>query len=218
MGRKRTKKYVELSVCIKRKTGSVDTVRWLNCFGLSITYDEINALETKLAEEQVNNQTDTSLVPNHIQPSVFVTFCFDNCDHNMESIYNATLYRTNDIIIQQLDKQQAEATGTNSTIVSTERRSFEDIYHELQPYIKQKKGKTQHQSNKWTPAQTNWIGCFPDNKISYGCYFDDIPTKIIRLYLGGRVSFMKSPNKPLTPILLVTCLLYTSHQQRWMLF
>ena len=105
MGRKRTKKYVELSVCIKRKTGSVDTVRWLNCFGLSITYDEINALETKLAEEQVNNQTDTSLVPNHIQPSVFVTFCFDNCDHNMESIYNATLYRTNDIIIQQLDKQ-----------------------------------------------------------------------------------------------------------------
>ena len=43
-------------------------------------------------------------------------------------------------------------------------------------------------------------------------YFDNI-TKIIRLYQGGRVSFMKSPKKPLIPILLDICLLYASHQQ-----
>ena len=91
MGRKRTKNHVELGVSIKQITGSVDAVRWLNRFGHSISYDEINALKTKLAEEQVNNQTNTSLVFTHIQPSVFVTLCYDNYDHNMESIYTATL-------------------------------------------------------------------------------------------------------------------------------
>ena len=128
MGRKTTKKHIELVLCIRRIAGFVDAVRWLNCFGHSISYDEINALETKLAEKQVNNQTNTSLVPTHIQASVFVTFCFDNCDNTMESIYNATLRGTNGIIIQQLDKQQVEATGNNSIIVSTERRrSFKTI-------------------------------------------------------------------------------------------
>ena len=119
-------------------TGSRDAVPSLNRFGHSISNDKIHALETKLSEEQVNNQTNTSLVPTHIQPSVFVTFCYDNCDHNVESIYNATLHGTNSIIPRQLDKQQVEATGNNSTIASTERRSFKPIYHELEPYIKEK--------------------------------------------------------------------------------
>ena len=105
VGWKRTKKHVELGLCIKRITASVDVVCWLNRFVHSISYYEINALETKLAEEQVNNQTNTSLVPTHIQPSVFVTFSFYNCDHNMKSIYSATLHGTNGIIIQPLDRQ-----------------------------------------------------------------------------------------------------------------
>ena len=91
MGRKRTKKHVELVLCIKRITGSVDAVRWLNRFGHSSSYDEINVLETKLAEEQVNNQTNMSLVPTHIQPIVFVTFCFDNCDH-IWNLFTTLLY------------------------------------------------------------------------------------------------------------------------------
>ena len=62
MKRKRTKKHVELGLSIKPITGSVDA-RWFNRFRHSISYDEINALETKLAEEQVNNQINTSLVP-----------------------------------------------------------------------------------------------------------------------------------------------------------
>ena len=118
MGRKRTKNHVELGVSIKQITGSVDAVRWLNRFGHSISYDEINALKTKLAEEQVNNQTNTSLVFTHIQPSVFVTLCYDNYDHNMESVYTAILQGTNGIIIQRLDNWQVEATENNSTIVN----------------------------------------------------------------------------------------------------
>ena len=139
---KEQKSMLSLVCDIKRIKGSVDAVRWLNRVSHSISYDKINALETKLAEEQVNNQTNTSLAPTNIQPSIFVTFCYDNCDHNMESIYNAALHATNGIIIQQLDKQQVEATGKDSKIVSNERRrSFKSIYHELQPCIKEKEGK-----------------------------------------------------------------------------
>ena len=119
----------------------------------SIYYDKINALETKVAEDQVNNQANTSLVPTHIQPSVFVTFCFDNCDQNVESIYNTTLHGANGIIVQQLDKQQVEATRNSCTIVNVEiRRSFKPIYHELHPYYirisREKKEKAQYQSSR----------------------------------------------------------------------
>ena len=178
MGRKRTKRKVELVVCIKRITGSVDAVRWLNRFGHSISYDEINALETKLAEEQVNNQTNTSLVPTHIQPS--------------ESIYNTTLQWTNGIIIQQLDKQQVEATGNNSTIVSTERRkSFKPIYHELQPYIKEKERKNPIPI-KQIETNINQL----DGMLSRQ---EDLLRLLLRYrnkdnqVIPGRVSFMKSP-------------------------
>ena len=60
----------------------------------------------------------------------------------MESIYNSTLHGTLSIIIKKLDKQNIEALGNNSAIVSTKRkRSFKPIYHELQPYIKEKERK-----------------------------------------------------------------------------
>ena len=57
MGRKRAQKHVERGLCIKRITNSVNAVRWLNRFGHSISDNEINALESKPAEEQINNQT-----------------------------------------------------------------------------------------------------------------------------------------------------------------
>lgn len=60
MGSKRTKKHVELGLCMKRMTGSIDAILWLNRFGHSISYDEIDTLETKLAEDQASSQSNTS--------------------------------------------------------------------------------------------------------------------------------------------------------------
>lgn len=100
-GRKKTNKHAALAVAVKRRTGSVSVIRWLNRFGHIISYDEVNALETKLAEDQVCNEDFRNYIPNNIQPSTFVTFVYDNCDHNAESIYNKTLHATNGIIIQK---------------------------------------------------------------------------------------------------------------------
>ena len=111
----------------------------MNHFGHSISYNELNALETKLAKEQVNYQTNTFLLTSS---QAYLIFSFDNCVHDMESMYNATLHGKNGVIVQQLDKQQIEVTRNSSTIVSTERRkSFKPIYQELQSYIKEKERK-----------------------------------------------------------------------------
>ena len=39
-------------------------------------------------------------MPNKIQPDISVTFVYDNCDHNAESICNVTLHGTTRIVIQ----------------------------------------------------------------------------------------------------------------------
>ena len=136
-GRKRVPKHIHLGVCVKRKSGSVDLVRWLNHFGHTVSYDEINSIETKLAEDQVNRLEPRKFVPNNIQPSVFVTFVYDNCDHNLESLYNVTLHGTNGIIIQK----SLRSTTNNAPVPlpptkNARRRSFKPMVSELQPYIK----------------------------------------------------------------------------------
>ena len=72
-GRKRVPKHVQVGLSIKRKTGSVSVLSWLNRYEHCISYDEINATETKLAEEQMLHQSARSYVPNNIQPGTLVT-------------------------------------------------------------------------------------------------------------------------------------------------
>ena len=104
-------------------------------------------METKLAKEQVNNQTNKSLVPAHIKTSVLVTFCYDNCDHNMESIYNTTLNCTNGIIIHQLDKQQVEAMGTILQSLALKEVHSSLYITSCSRISRKKKGKIQYQSD-----------------------------------------------------------------------
>ena len=71
---------------MNRKSESVDYIRWLNRLGQIVSYDEISSIKTKLADDQANQREARKLVPNNIQLSFFVTFVYDNCDHNIESI------------------------------------------------------------------------------------------------------------------------------------
>ena len=84
-GKHRCSKHVLLSFTTKRKTGSKLMIRWLNSLGHGISYDEVNYLETSLAEA-VENESIKSYCPSAVLPSVFVTFVWDNNDINPESI------------------------------------------------------------------------------------------------------------------------------------
>ena len=99
-GKQKTVKHVQLSIVTKRKTGSKFMINSLNRFGYSISYDEVNNIETFFAEMQANEQSHQSLVPNNIQPSTFITFVYADFDHSPETISSISLYCTNGIIIQ----------------------------------------------------------------------------------------------------------------------
>ena len=108
----------------------------MNRFGHSISYDEINATETSLAEEQLNNENARRYVPNNIQLGMFVTFIYDNCDHNAESIYNVTLHGTSGIVIQA-SKHEFNGIVSDTSEPSTSRRcSFKPVSPALAIYQK----------------------------------------------------------------------------------
>ena len=80
MSNRKTKtiKHVQLGITAKRKTRSRLMLDSLNRLGHSISYDEVNNVETSFAEVNVKNQSNRSFVPNNVQPSLFVTFVYDN--------------------------------------------------------------------------------------------------------------------------------------------
>ena len=81
------------------------------------SYDEINSIETKFTEDQANRREPRKFVPNNIQLiQPFVTFVYDNCDHNIEPIYNVTLHGTNGIIIQKCLSTTNNHINTNPPI------------------------------------------------------------------------------------------------------
>ena len=83
-------------------------------------------------------------MPNNIQPGMFVTFVYDNCDHNADSKYSVTLqcHGTSGIVIQ-VSKHVFNGIVLHTSEPSTSRRrSFKVASQELQPYI-----KTKHRPN-----------------------------------------------------------------------
>ena len=139
-GEKKTLKHIQLGISIKHKTGSRNVIEWLNRLGHSLSYKEVNVIETSLAEEHSNLEEPRKYVPNNIQPSTMVTFVYDNCDHNAESIHGFTMHATNGIVIQRTSA--ASPNDSQQLISSTARRqrrvSFKPICRELMPYIKSK--------------------------------------------------------------------------------
>ena len=85
---------------IKQTTGSRKVIKWLNRFGHSISYKEINIVETHLAETQTRIQDDRTYVPNNIQPDTMVTFVYDSYNHNTKPIQGSNMHETNGVVIQ----------------------------------------------------------------------------------------------------------------------
>ena len=60
-------------------------VNYLNRLGHAMSYIEVNRFETSMAQAELRLQCLRGFVPNLVVPSTFVTFVYDNCDHNPES-------------------------------------------------------------------------------------------------------------------------------------
>ena len=137
---------MQLGLPVKQKARSIKVIIWLNRYGYCISYDEINATETKLAEEQVHMPNARRYIPNNIHPGLPVTFVYDSCDHNSESIYNVTVHGTKGIVIQMKSNNNRKSNNKNipptrstSNVQSIKRRYFKPVLQEVRPFIKPKK-------------------------------------------------------------------------------
>ena len=130
-------KYVELGLCTKRKTGYRKLITWPNRLGHSISYHDVNLVETHIAEEQIANVTTAAYVLNNITPEEFETFVYDNDDFNVESVYGRSYHCTNAIAIQQKSNDRPEQTPAPATVTSNyRRRSLKPIINPIKPAVK----------------------------------------------------------------------------------
>ena len=113
----------------------------LNRFGHSISYDEVNNIEMFFAEMQANEQSHQSFFSNNIQPSTFITFVYDNCDHNPETISDISLHCTNFKIIQAPGLPGETSSSEIMCEVSTRprKRSFKALTNNGKPVYRQPK-------------------------------------------------------------------------------
>ena len=107
-GKSKRVKHVEYGLCTKRKPGSRKLITWLNRLGHSISYHDVDHVETHIAEEQIANVTTAAYVPNNIRLQEFVMFVYDNGDINVESVYGRSYRCTNAIAIQQKSNDRPE--------------------------------------------------------------------------------------------------------------
>jgi len=105
-GRTWTPKHILLPMTIHNMTGSKSAVTLLNRFGHTISYTELEELQTAMAESCLNQSTCNVFLPSNINPSQRVSLCFDNNDINEETLSGSgTTHCTNGIAIQrQLDE------------------------------------------------------------------------------------------------------------------
>ena len=140
-GRTKTVKHVQLGMFLRRKTGSKEIVTCLNRLGHSLNYDELLRLETNIAEKE-SSLSSIDYIPSQIEKENFVTYVYDNCDHNPETLSGVSMHCTNGIMIQRPSnpiavddtKFKAEQTPKETTM----RRSFTPVNTSVYPYKKPK--------------------------------------------------------------------------------
>ena len=122
-------KQVQLALFTKCETGSKLLVGVLNKLGHSPSYPELNAVGTDVA----NIHSD---VPPSLIPQTITTYVYDNCDHNPESQFGATMHCTDGIAIQERVLFKQPATMESEQAIQAKRHQlFYQILMEIEPYI-----------------------------------------------------------------------------------
>ena len=101
----------------------------LNRLKHTISYHEVR-------EKQVEHQLVRAYFPPAVQLSTFLTFAYDNCDHNPETLTGATMHCTNGIIMQRKsgNDQPDEPPTEENTNPPIKRKSFAHIDVDITPY------------------------------------------------------------------------------------
>ena len=138
-GRVKTVKHLQLGMFLKRKTGSKEILTTLNRLGHCLSYPELLRLETNIAE--IESSIDAKdYIPTQVVKDNFVTYVYDNCDHNPETLSGVSMHCTNGIMIQRPSDisrdESVQLTIEHASKDTSKRRSFEPINTSILPYKK----------------------------------------------------------------------------------
>ena len=104
-GAEQPPKHIGLAMTVRHMTGSKEIVRILNHYGHSISYDELEQLDTAIANEIIQkHETDGIVLSNNIRPGRFIHFAADSSDLNEETLDGKhTTHATTLVMYQEQD-------------------------------------------------------------------------------------------------------------------
>lgn len=100
-GKTKPPKHILLPFAVKALTGNTELVRTLNRLGHSVSYSQIEEIDTALCIQKLERSKDDFPLPADMYPGVFTTLAWDNIDRLEETLSGeGTSHRVNGIAVQ----------------------------------------------------------------------------------------------------------------------
>ena len=101
-GRVKLPKHMSLAMCVHHLTSSKRLIKLLNRMGHCVSYDEMRAVNTSIAEEVLAQvEAFGTVIPTNIKPGAFVQIAADNNDLNEETLDGKNTTHATTMVIYQ---------------------------------------------------------------------------------------------------------------------
>ena len=113
-GRVKPTKHVLLPFAVKSLPGNMELIQMLNRLGHSVSYSQVEEIDTALCLQKQAASKDTIPLPQNIKPGLFTTLAWDNINRLEETISGkGTSHRVNGIAVQAkpITDHSAETRG-----------------------------------------------------------------------------------------------------------
>ncbi len=129
-GRKKMPKHVSLGMTVRHLTGSKQIITILNRMGHSVSYDDIEVVDTSLAEEVLAQSEKYGVViPSNITPNGFVQIAADNNDINEETLDGKQTTHSTTMVVYQREQFGPKPQKNTNIKHATRKRALKVTDH-----------------------------------------------------------------------------------------
>ena len=123
-GKVKPTKHITLPFAVKSLTGNVELVHILNRLGHSLSYSQVEEIDTALCLQKLSLSDGQPVLPRDIHAGVFTTLAWDNIDRLEETVSGkGTSHRVNGIAVQP-KSQSPEAMNPEPCLPKKKKRSI----------------------------------------------------------------------------------------------
>ena len=123
-GKTKPPKHILLPFAVKCLTGNTELIKILNRLGHSISYSQMEEIDTALCIQKLEQSKDGIPLPENISPGVFTCLAWDNIDRLEETLTGGgTSHRVNGIVIQP-KLEVAHPKANTPAVMKSKKRSI----------------------------------------------------------------------------------------------